>query len=416
MIKTMLCSLLMLFAGLTSFSQIQPADAGTVNDGPAERQYFITVLTRIADPVLNALSKNELKLKMPVEAGEPDKRKYSTHLEAFGRLMAGLAPWLELGPDNSDEGKLRKKYIDLSIRCIKNAVDPKAPDFMNFNTGNQPLVDAAFFAQALLRAPKQLWGNLDAATRANVVAALKSSRVITPSYSNWLMFSATVEAALQQFDQSADKMRIDYALKQHMLWYKGDGMYGDGPEFHFDYYNSYVIQPMLVEVLGTMVDSTAKPADKKMYADVLIRAQRYAAIQERLISPEGTFPVVGRSLAYRFGAFQLLSKIALMHLLPKEIKPQQVRAALFAVIKRQAEAPGTFDKAGWLQIGFAGHQPSIAENYISTGSLYLCSQAFLVLGLPPGDPFWQGKDLAWTSKKAWAGEDLPVDHALRSEQ
>ena len=258
----MLCSLLMLFAGLTSFSQIQPADAGTVNDGPAERQYFITVLTRIADPVLNALSKNELKLKMPVEAGEPDKRKYSTHLEAFGRLMAGLAPWLELGPDNSDEGKLRKKYIDLSIRCIKNAVDPKAPDFMNFNTGNQPLVDAAFFAQALLRAPKQLWDNLDAATRANVVAALKSSRVITPSYSNWLMFSATVEAALQQFDQSADKMRIDYALKQHMLWYKGDGMYGDGPEFHFDYYNSYVIQPMLVEVLGTMVDSTAKPADK----------------------------------------------------------------------------------------------------------------------------------------------------------
>jgi hypothetical protein len=105
-----------------------------------------------------------------------------------------------------------------------------------------------------------------------------------------------------------------------------------------------------------------------------------------------------------------------MHLLPKEIKPQQVRAALYAVIKRQAEAPGTFDKAGWLQIGFAGHQPSIAENYISTGSLYLCSQAFLVLGLPPGDPFWQGKDLAWTSKKAWTGEDLPVDHALRSEQ
>ena len=75
MIKTMLFGLLMLITGLSSFSQIKLADAGTVNDGPAERQYFISMLTRIADPVLNALSKNELKLKMPVEAGEPDKRK-----------------------------------------------------------------------------------------------------------------------------------------------------------------------------------------------------------------------------------------------------------------------------------------------------------------------------------------------------
>lgn len=405
--------LLLIILACPAVAQVKKAaEANTTEDGKTERQYFVSVLTRIADPVLNALSKNELKLKMPVEADEPDKRRSSTHLEAFGRLLAGMAPWLELGADNTAEGRLRKKYIDLSLLCIKNAVDPKAPDFLNFNKGGQPLVDAAFFAQALLRAPRQLWGGLDVSTKANVIAALKSSRVITPPYTNWLMFSATVEAALQTFDGAADKMRIDYAIRQHMLWYKGDGMYGDGPDFHFDYYNSFVIQPMLLEVLGSTTDSAARPADKRWYADVLARSQRYAAIQERLISPEGTYPAVGRSLAYRFGAFQLLAKIALMHQLPKELKPQQVRAALYAVVKRQVEMPGTFDKEGWLQIGFAGHQPAVGETYISTGSLYLCSQAFLVLGLEAGDAFWQGSDLPWTAKKAWSGAEFPLDHAM----
>src|SRR5205814_1190748 len=130
------------------------------------------------------------------------------------------------------------------------------------------------------------------------------------------------------------------------------------------------------------------------------------------ISPEATFPPVGRSLAYRFGAFQLLSKIAYMHVLPKEIQPQQVRAALYAVIKKQVEAQQTFDRNGWLQIGFYGHQPGIGEGYISTGSLYLCSQVFIMLGLPESDPFWQGKDLPWTQQKIWRGEDVPTDHAL----
>jgi hypothetical protein len=411
--RTAIFLIMIVFTSLSKNLEAQKnADAKGMDDGRRERQYCISVLTRIADPVLNALSVNELRKRMPVEAKDVQRASSSTHLEAFGRLLAGLAPWLELGPDETPEGKLRKKYIDLSIACIKNATNPTSPDFMNFKTGGQPLVDAAFFAQGLLRAPVQLWGGLDQQTKANVIEALKSSRVITPGYNNWLLFSATVEAALHKFDNSADKMRIDYAVRQHQFWYKGDGTYGDGPDFHWDYYNSFVIQPMLLEVAGTMLDSGSSSADKKMYAEFLRRSQRYAAVQERLISPEGTYPPIGRSLAYRFGAFQLLSKIAAMRALPKEVQPQQVRAALYTVIKRQIEVPGTFDKNGWLQIGLYGHQPSIGETYISTGSLYLCSEVFIILGLPETDAFWQGKDLPWTAKKIWSGEDVPVDHAL----
>jgi len=376
--------------------------------GQTERAWLVKSMCKIADPVLVSLSRNELKKNMPVECAEGalEGRKQVTYLEAFGRLLSGMAPWLELPPDDSAEGKLRKKYLGLALKGIHNATDPAAADYMNFNKGGQPLVDAAFLSQALLRAPVQLWGQLDQATKANVIRELKSSRTIRPYTSNWLLFSAMVEAALLKFDGSCDQMRIDYAVKQHMQWYKGDGIYGDGENFHWDYYNSFVIQPMLIEILQTTGN------EKVVYDEVLRRAVRYAAIQERLISPEGTYPPIGRSLAYRFGAFQSLSQIALLKLLPKEIRPRQVRTALYTVIKKQLEAPGTFNKQGWLQIGFYGHQPSIGETYISTGSLYLCSQGFLILGLKSADDFWTGPDEPWTQRKIWNGTPIPIDHSI----
>ena len=68
--------------------------------------------------------------------------------------------------------------------------------------------------------------------------------------------------------------------------------------------------------------------------------------------------------------------------------PGQARAALGAVIARTLDAPGHVRRRGWLTLGSCGHQPGVAETYISTGSLYLCSAAFLPLGLPATDPFW----------------------------
>jgi hypothetical protein len=82
------------------------------------------------------------------------------------------------------------------------------------------------------------------------------------------------------------------------------------------------------------------------------------------------------------------------------------------VQQRTLNAPNTFDSKGWLQIGLAGHQPSLGETYISTGSLYLCSAAWLPLGLPHTHAFWADADAAWTQKKVWVGEDLPADHAI----
>jgi len=377
--------------------------------GAQDRAYTIGVMRRLADPVLTNLAAGRLHLLMPVEGGK-DRAEFS-HLEAFGRLLTGMAPWLELGPDATPEGKLRAHYIDLARRSIHNAVDPKSPDYMNFTHGNQRLVDAAFLAEALLRAPHQLWDGLAPADQANLVAALKATRTVTPGENNWVLFSATVEAALWQFTGDCNQPVIDSAVTKHMAWYKGDGVYGDGPTFHWDYYNSFVIQPMLLDIMSVATRMHSPLAANAPV--ILARAQRYAQIEEELISPEATFPIIGRSSTYRFGALQLLSQIALLHQLPAAVPPGQARSALTAVVHRMIEARGTFDPiTGWLQIGTVGHQPARGEPYISTGSLYLCATGLLHLGLPSDDPFWIAPSVPWTQKRIWSGENIPSDHAI----
>jgi len=57
-------------------------------------------------------------------------------------------------------------------------------------------------------------------------------------------------------------------------------------------------------------------------------------------------------------------------------------------------------------------QPGLADFYITTGSLYICLNAFVPLGLPETDEFWSGAPLPWTSVKVWTGMDVKADHAL----
>jgi hypothetical protein len=372
-----------------------PVDAQAAS--PADRERWLQHLARLCNPILTNLAGGTLRAQMPIEQAAGADRKSVTHLEAFGRLMAGLGPWLELSGLEGEEARLQARTRTLAANALEVAVDPASPDAMNFTRDSQPLVDAAFLAQGILRAPTAVRDAMSPATKRHLVAALESTRTITPGFNNWLLFSATVEAALKALDAPWDHLRV------------GDGLYGDGPQFHWDYYNSFVIQPMLLDVLETCGGDS--PAWNEMRPRMLERSQRYALILERLIAPDGSFPAIGRSLAYRCGAFHLLAALALKRQLPDALAPGQARAALTAVIQRTLGAAGTFDANGWLTIGLAGHQPTLGERYISTGSLYLSAVAFLPLGLAPSDPFWASAPVPWTSVRAWRGEAVPIDHA-----
>jgi hypothetical protein len=377
-----------------------------------ERQIWTAMLRRVAEPVLASLAANEFKVRMPVEAahGHADDRRRVTHLEALGRTLGGIAPWLNVAGVSGTEETERVRLGALARQGLANAVTPGAADSLDFGAAAQNLVDAAFLALGLSRARVALWEKVDGSIRERIVRALQTTRKFQPGRNNWLLFSAMIEAFLASVGADWQPEPIDIAIKAHEEWYKGDGAYGDGEDFHWDYYNSYVIHPLLLAVLDLVA-----PVDARwnhLQHAVNERARRFAAVQERLIAPDGSYPALGRSITYRCGAFHLLATMALRRDLPKNVTPAQVRGALAAAMHRTLSAPGTFDEAGWLRIGLAGHQPSLGEGYISTGSLYLCTFAFLPLGLNPADEFWSAPPADWTSRKLWSGVDLPADHAI----
>ena len=387
---------------------LQPA----VTTGQQDRAFWANTLYKIAYPVVHNLAEGTLKQNMPLEQGPnyylPVKKV--TYLEAVGRTVAGLAPWLALPDDETAEGKMRKQLREEVLKGLVNAVDPGHPDYLNFRTEGQPIVDAAFLAHAFLRAPKAIWEPLNTVTKQRFIEEFKSLRNRKPAYSNWLLFSALTEAFLLSIGEQYDPMRIDIAVRKMKEWYVGDGWYSDGEKFSMDYYNSFVIHPMLVDLLQILVQK--KLAQQQEYDLAVQRMVRHAEFQERLIAPDGTFPVFGRSMTYRTAAFQVLAQTALMEKLPSHISSAQVRCGLTAITHRIFDGNHNFDSSGWLVLGVNGHQPMIADQYTSTGSLYLTTLGFLTLGLPAENKFWTDAAADWTSKKAWKGEPVKKDYKV----
>jgi len=366
---------------------------------------WVAQAVRMAKPVLTALAANRLRVSLP--AYPPRNREYAP-LEAFGRLLAGIAPWLEQDRP--------QPWLDLAHQGLAHASDPAAPDFMDWSgrpdgVPQQPLVDAAYVALALLRAPESLWAPLAPRVKTQLIDALRSTRQIPPNpTNNWTLFPSTIEAALFRFGGGeVVRPRVQDAIDKLSRWYVGDGTYADGDRFHWDHYNSYVMHPMLLATLENLA-----PVDAKWAALLPVareRARRYAAVQEQMISPEGTYAVVGRSSVYRTAAFQTLADMALRKALPDDVAPAQARGALSAVIRRVLDFPGTYDGQGWLTLGVCGKQPGLEDEYNSAGSVYMASLILLPLGLPASDPFWSGADVPWTQAKIWSGADVRASHA-----
>jgi hypothetical protein len=165
---------------------------------------------------------------------------------------------------------------------------------------------------------------------------------------------------------------------------------------------------MFVEIIEVMENK--KISSPVKFSLALRRMQRYNQLVERLISPEAAYPAVGRSMTYRMGAFQALALSAWKYGLPKTLTNGQVRNALTCVMKRMFAADGNFNKEGYLQLGFVGHQPNLADYYTNGGSLYMTSLVFLPLGLPADHAFWTDPAEAWTSQKAWSGQVFLKDY------
>ena len=379
-----------------------------------DRAYWVDFAYKLAAPVLSNMAEGKLQANMQIEVSPSfdNRDKRVTYMEAFGRLMAGIAPWLSLPDDDTEEGQKRKQVREWALKSYAHAVDPQSPDYLLWRKEGQPLVDAAYIAESFLRAYDQLWMPLDETTKKRYIEEFTLIRRVDPPYTNWLLFSSIIESFLAKSGAQWDAYRVNSTCRKMEEWYVGDGWYADGPVFAFDYYSSYVFHPMYLETLQAMKDAKAYTRIHygQYYDRALERCQKFSIVLERLISPEGTFPVFGRSIPYRMAAMQPLALMAWYQRLPAGLTNGQVRAALTATMRSMYDGKENFNEGGFLTIGFCGRQPNVADWYTNNGSLYMTSLSLLPLGLPATHSFWTDAPADWTTKKAWSGQPFPKDH------
>jgi hypothetical protein len=416
-----LLSLSLLFLVLFS-SSAEAAKKKAVQQ--SDREYWCEQAYKMAQPVLENMAKGELQKNMKTEYSPSfdNRNRKVVYMETFGRLMAGLAPWLALpdsvfgtSPAEVKERDMVRQLRQWALDSYRNSVDPASPDYLVWGASGQNLVDAAYIAESFIRAYDALWVPLDDVTKERYITEFKKLRKYEPPYTNWFLFSSTIEsfiakaAGLKEYDD----FRVMMTIRKVEEWYVGDGWYADGPVFAFDYYSSYVFHAMYLETLQNMIDAKQNGTRleyRKYYDRALKRAQKFAIILERFISPEGTFPVFGRSSTYRMAALQPLALMAWYQKLPKELSNGQVRAALTATMHRMYDQQNNYNDGGFLTIGFCGSQPDMADWYTNNGSLYMTSLSLMPLGLPANHDFWTCPAEPWTQVKAWGGQPFPKDH------
>ena len=365
-------------------------------DNNEKREYWSNIAYNLCFPVLEALSQRRLKSVFI-------DKKPTAHLEAFCRVLVGIAPWIELNDGDERTETLRK----LSLLSINSLTDPSSDDYIDFSIREQVLVEGAILCLALNRGYNSIWSFLSHDVQKQVVLCLKKTRKFIAHDNNWVLFPSMIEAFLMKIGEDIDYYRLWDGIKQYKMWYKGDGIYGDGVEVHMDYYNSYIIYPIFYEILLILKDNNGIEYSN-LFMKHKKRLQRWGMLQERMISVDGTFPPIGRSITYRCAAFHGLALNVLIDDLHETLQHGQVRVGLTKVIKATLEHPGTFENE-WLTIGLYGKQPSLAEPYINHGSLYLCSTVFLPLGLPHTSKFWTDEDRMTTWEKIVNGIDIKRD-------
>lgn len=361
------------------------------------KQIWNDILMKLVEPVLLGFANQNIKELFKSEFSPfldlyyPKVHENIVYIELFCRTVLGVSPILE-----------KNEYLfDLTLKSFDNCFS----GYINWYCGDQLLVEVANLSLAFLRCPV-LWSRLK--NKKSILSVIKNtSTQFKPHPNNWILFKCITDLFLYKNNEIKDIKHVkQYLINFEKDFYIGDGWYKDGSVFHMDYYNSYVIHPFLAEIYKEL-------SDHKMLETINTRLRRQSEFLERLISPDGTFPLFGRSMVYRTAVFHALVYSCCNNILPDSLTYSQVRCSLTEVIKKMFMNENNFDEAGFLQIGFMSHQKELADSYSNKGSLYFALLVFMPLGLSDEHKFWSGEDKEWTQVKAWSGSKIIKDNSIK---
>jgi hypothetical protein len=317
-------------------------------------------------------------------------------LEGFARMSVAWGAWLSLASNGSSVPG-RDGPIDvegLVVRGLLDGTDRSGPwRWGEMGDRDQRIVEAAELATGLWLGRGRLARRLGPEGLRQALDWLSQVHGLDVFDDNWVLFPAVVAAVERGFGRRVPDSAIDVGLDIMLDRYRGDGWYTDGPGEAFDAYTGWAVHWDML--LWSRIDGDRRPRIRTLVEQ---RARAYLAGIVPQFAADGSRPLFGRSLGYRFAA---AAPFALAELLGLDaVPPGLARRIASGTIARHLEQGALDPATGWFRRGVAGERPEVCERYISAGASAWAAHAFVALGLHPNAPFWADRE-----------EPLPVELA-----
>jgi Uncharacterized protein conserved in bacteria (DUF2264) len=276
--------------------------------------------------------------------------------------------------------------LDLVVRGLTDGSDRASPWWWgDIGDRDQRIVEAAEVATGLWLGRDRLVPALGRAKLERLLAWLAGVHGRDVYDDNWVLFPTMVAAVQRAFGQAVPDAWIDRGIDTMLARYRGDGWYADGGGHAFDQYSGWAVHWHLL--LWSRIDGDRRP---RIRALVERRFRTYLAAIAGTFAADGSRPLQGRSLGYRFatvapfGLAALLGIDAIPHGLARRIAGGTVRRHL---------DDGALDPAsGWFRRGVAAERPDVCERYMSSGASAWAAHAFVTLGLAADAPYWVARE------------------------
>ncbi|HZZ44797.1 MAG TPA: DUF2264 domain-containing protein [Tepidisphaeraceae bacterium] len=318
------------------------------------------------------------------------------------RMLPAIAEYLQ----SKVHGPRSVGFSDLTeivLSIYRTAFDPKHPDYWAEPHGDKPTqrtVESSLVALSLARLGPDFIAKLKPEERANINRWLASCTVIPERTNNHAWFTAINQTTriklgktFPEFKGDESWLFDDLKAMDVLAANAQDGWYSDDPKLTvYDYYNFWTFGNF--PLFFSRIAGDLYPDWNEKLRN---RAKDFLQNTPYFFASDGSIPLFGRSLLYRFAVLSPMLLAYQQGIWPHS--PGLLRRITRLNLGWWWDIGAYDEKLGKLRETLSPQGcKAVTENYIDNGHPYWAMQGFTYLSFPENDPFWTAPE-----------EPLPVE-------